>query len=141
MSAALPQDVTPDDADEWAAFLATLRAPNDVHLPYIRTAYGTVHRTTDGKHLLYDGGHGLLRWQSVAGPSPGTRGAVHGRADGQRNGGTVVAVDEHGRLHIYRRGRLAATCDTGMIALERLPCWQWRRAGDGWYLRTGCRCC
>ncbi len=120
LSVAPPPDVTPDDADEWAAFLATLRAPNGVHLPYIRTAYGTVHRTTDGKHLLYDGGHGL-RWQSVAGAHRLEHGEPFTVVRMDTATGAVVALDEHGKLHIHRRGQLTATCDTGMIASGRLP--------------------
>lgn len=118
--AALPAGITPDDWDEWVAFLATLRGPNGVYLSYLRTAYGTIHRTTDGKHLLYDGGH-ELRWQSGAGGERLANGEPFTVVRMDEATGAVVALDERGKVHIYRCGRLVATCDTGIITSGRLP--------------------
>ncbi|MEZ4669102.1 MAG: hypothetical protein R3E39_14440 [Anaerolineae bacterium] len=40
-------------SDKWAAFIASLVAPNSAFLPYVRTAQSTMFTTNDGKLRLY----------------------------------------------------------------------------------------
>jgi hypothetical protein len=111
-------------SDKWADFVGGLVAPNEVHLPVIRTATFTLYTTVDGRARLFDQSGRELRWEADGKETvlEVKGGALPFRAlTFDPVMGVVGGLDDKGKLHLYQQHIRVGTFDLKLKPTDEDP--------------------
>lgn len=145
--AALAEQILPPAADDrrseaWKDYLGALVAPNRIHLPAVRTAYGSIYATEDGRVRLYHTGGNDLYVEA-----DGKEARLH-VIDSARFVaiefdallGITATLDERGKLSIYRESIRVGNFDLGLALRPDLqPGLAISRGGSAIFVSNGQR--
>jgi WD40 repeat protein len=110
--------------DRWRAFLDSLRAPNDLYLPQVRSGEMILRATEDGKIRLYQLGDRSF-FIEVGGRESALEfepGVSILALDLDRVLGLVALCDQSAKLHVFQQRIRVGTYDTGLsFELESTP--------------------
>ncbi len=103
-------------SDTWQTYLNLLKAPDDIHyLPHAPLGSVDVYSTDDGKLRLYRTAKGLyLEVDDTEERLPIVDAKRFLALDLDRALGTIVALDETGKLHIYQQNLRIGAYDIGL---------------------------
>jgi hypothetical protein len=106
----------PRSSEAWQAYLDTLKPPDETHyLPHVPLGSMDIYSTDDGKLRLYRTSKGLhLAIDHTEDRLPIIDARRFVALDIDRALGTIVALDETGRLHIYRQNLRIGAFDIGL---------------------------
>lgn len=104
------------DSAAWGAFIAGLRAPNGAFFPTVELDGLTAHLSDDGRLRLYDLGNGALALDNDGVEIALDTGDAHSfpALVLDRLFGASAALDETGKLHIYRQHIRIGAFDIGL---------------------------
>lgn len=112
-------------ADErWGAFMSAFISPDErAYLPFIRLAGLQIYVSDDGKLRLYYAGNTELSLELDGSETPLDLGDAERllALDLDRAMGTVAAVDERGRLHLFQQDIRVGIFDIGLQPKADLP--------------------
>lgn len=127
-------------SDKWSEFIASLIAPNGAYLPLVRTAAMTIYTTDDGRMRLYhtavdelflemDGKEVTLELNAKAS-------LIALGLD--RFMGTIAALDEKGKLHLYQQHIRVGSFDMKLkFDEDSLPSLAIANGGTGIFVSDG----
>lgn len=108
--------------DEWQTYVSGLKAPNGVYLPRMDAGRTTIHTSDDGQMRLYQIGDAELVLEAEGREAKLDFAAERLSAVAlDRALGTVAALDETGRLHLYQQNIAIGKFDLGLSLQDAAP--------------------
>lgn len=109
-------------AEIWQEFVSGLVAPNGAYLPLVHTPQVSIRSTEDGKMRLYHAGDTdlFLETEGKEVPLEVKDASAFVGLDFDRLLGNIVALDEHGKLHVYQQNIRIGAFDIGLTVHDEL---------------------